>query len=97
MTPEERERTREYVRRLDARYRSLRDEVEEDVAPIRGLAPEEIDRRLGALIRSSSEALAALPEEERRQLTRPDPPAPDFPGLWKRLVARYREQCRANP
>ena len=90
MTTDDREKTRRYVERLDARFRTLRDEVEEDVARIRGLSADEVDRRLAALVQSAWRVLEELPDEERRRLLARDPPAPDFATTWQRLVERKR-------
>lgn len=86
MTPEERERTRRYIERLARRYRSLRDEVEEDVASTRGLSFEQRAKILEDVTRT-----AFLQRQWSGQPIQRDPPAPDFERIWKRLHRQYLE------
>lgn len=84
-----RPRTREYVKRLDARYDSLAAEVEEDVRDYRGLTPEQNDAIVAALARSAMEILRSRPDF-RVAIAETDPPAPDYESLMRRLMARRK-------
>lgn len=60
-----------------------RAEIEADVAPYRGMTPEEHDRLLQAVIRAATQLRIDHPKE-----IVPEPPAPDFAKVWERLHAR---------
>ena len=84
-----RERTREYIARLDRARSTLADEIEPDVAPVRGLSLEERGEWIArlcasawAVLRSRSDFPAVVQHQE--------PPAPDFHDKWIALNARYR-------
>ncbi|MCA9488983.1 MAG: hypothetical protein H6738_21720 [Alphaproteobacteria bacterium] len=68
--------------------RSRRDEVYADVANDRDLTAEERDERIRAVVRAAWKILATRPDWAR--VIEPEPPAPDFPEVWARLVARRR-------
>jgi hypothetical protein len=72
---------------LDARYATLAQEVEDDVADYRHLTPEENDAVVLAAGRAALEILRSRPDFEAA-MAEVDPPAPDFEALWKRLMAR---------
>lgn len=88
MTPEERERTARYIARLEKRFRTLRDEVEEDVADYRGLS---MDRR-AALVADLSRVAYQQRKWSGQKVPKPDPPAPGFRELWSRLHARFLDE-----
>ncbi len=90
MTAEEKERVRRYVERLNARYRTLKAQVDEDLEPYRNLTPEQTSRIAASVVATSALVLRGMPPDQRRRIMEPDPPAPDFDRIWKRLVARYR-------
>lgn len=82
-------RTREFVRRLDARYASRAAEVEEDVADYRHLTPEQDDAVVAGLARSAMAILRGRPDFADA-MAESEPPAPDYPALMRRLMARRR-------
>jgi hypothetical protein len=90
MTEADRAKMKAYVARLDDAHRTLRDEVEPDVAPARGLTEEEQDQALQAVIRGAWDILRTRDDFERVVRT-PTPPAADFPAIWRRLNERYRQ------
>lgn len=82
-------RTREFVKKLNARYPSLADEVEDDIADYRGLSPEQNDAVVTGLARSAMEILRNRPDF-RDAMTEVEPPAPDYEALMRRLIARRK-------
>lgn len=70
--------------------RSRREEVEADVAHERGLTPEQKDRRLQSVMRAAHEI--AKTRADRERLLEPEPPAADFPSIWRRLVEQGRRR-----
>ena len=88
MSPEERERTRRYIERLDSQRARLRDEVEADVADYRGLS---LQQRGDLIVRLCAGARAILESRPDRDkvLSYQDPPAPDFAEKWKAMRERY--------
>ncbi len=89
MTPDESASTRRFIARLDHQRRTLQDEVEPDIADVRGLTPEELDHRLVAVVRSAW-TIARTRGDLQQLLTR-EPAAPDFDAVWAALVRRFRE------
>jgi hypothetical protein len=87
MNPEDRERVRRYVDRLDRQRATLAEELEEEIASVRGLTLEERGEWVASVCRSAWAILRS-----RRDLTEvvgcPDPPAPDFDAIWRGLMAR---------
>jgi hypothetical protein len=84
-----RDRTREYVARLDQARATLAAEVEGDVAPVRHLSLEERGEWVAracasawAILRSRPDAAAVLAWRDR--------PAPDFEDKWRALTVRFR-------
>jgi hypothetical protein len=90
MTPEDRERTRRYIERLEARYGSLRNEVEADVASTRSL---DFPARARLLHQVNLTAARQLRWSGQPRPSR-DPPAEDFARIWRRLHAQYLEASR---
>jgi hypothetical protein len=80
-------RTRQFVKKLDARYASLAAEVEEDVADYRQLTPDENDAVVSGLARSAMEILRSRPDFAEA-MAETDPPAPDYEALMRRLIGR---------
>ncbi|MGE0713758.1 MAG: hypothetical protein AB7N76_21715 [Planctomycetota bacterium] len=79
------------VARFIARHhRSVREAVEDDVAPHRGQSPAESWADLVAVCRAAAAALAANPERDRI-VAAVDPPHPSLRGILARLRARARE------
>ncbi len=79
---------------LDNQRATLRDEVEADVAQYRELTEEQARRLRSALVESGWRRLQQRPDK-RALLELHDPPAPDFEGIWARLVEQGRA-LRAN-
>jgi hypothetical protein len=84
-----RRRTREYVQRLDRARATLRDEVEPDVAPVRGLSLSERGEWVARACASAGAILAAR-TDRAAILARREPPAPDFEAKWQALMERRR-------
>ena len=84
------ERTRRYVERLDARRRTLREEIEDDVAPVRGLTLEQRGAWVASACRSAWDILRAR-QDAMHAIDQDEPPAPDFPAKWAALMAEYRK------
>jgi len=89
-------RTRRYVERLDARRRTLADEVEDDVAPVRGLTLRQRGEWIASACRSTWDILRAR-EDARRVVDHVDAPAPDFAAKWAALMAEYRRRTPSRP
>jgi hypothetical protein len=84
-------RTRRYVARLDARRRTLADEVEDDVAPVRGLSLRERGEWVASACRSAWDILRGRTDAQR-VIDHVDPLAPDFAAKWAALMARRRNR-----
>jgi hypothetical protein len=84
-------RTRRYVARLDARRRTLLDEVEDDVAPVRGLTLSERGEWIASACRSTWDILRAR-RDAKRVIDQVDPPAPDFAAKWAVMMAQRRKR-----
>ncbi len=89
VTGDERERVRRYVASRDRERATLAAELEDEIAPVRGLTFEQrgdwivsVCRSAWAILRSRSDFADIV--------ARPDPPAPDFLDLWRRLMLRQR-------
>lgn len=84
-----RTRTREYVARLDRARATLRDEVEADVAPVRGLT---LAQRGEWVARACASAWAILDARADRAavLAWREPAAPDFELKWRALMECWR-------
>ena len=74
-----------------AATRSRREEIEDDLVHERGLTAEEKDHRLQSVVRAGHEILATRADRDR-VLAWKEPPADDFPAIWRRLVQRYRNR-----
>lgn len=85
--------TRSYLEHLDSQRRSLRDEVESDVAPLRGLSLEERGKILESVCRDAMAILEARPDFETAVQYR-DPRSEESMQTWLRLVAKYRRHGR---
>ena len=84
-------RTRRYVAQLDARRRTLADEVEDDVAPVRGLTLHERGEWIASACRSTWDILRARADRDR-MIDYVDPPAADFAVKWTALMAQQRSR-----
>jgi hypothetical protein len=83
------DRVRRYVARLDARRRTLAEEVEDDVAPVRGLSLDVRGDWIASVCRSAWSILRARPDAHRL-IDSVDPPAPDLASTWTALMAQRR-------
>ncbi|MCU0700684.1 MAG: hypothetical protein MUC96_29590 [Myxococcaceae bacterium] len=83
------ERTTRFLERLDRQRRTLAEEVEDDVAPLRGLSTEERGRVLASVCRDAMAILRARPDGEA-VLSAPA----ERSRHWDELIARYRARGR---
>lgn len=86
------DRTANFLKRLDERRRSLREEIEDDIAPLRGLSLEEKGKILESVCRDAMAILRARPDFEQA-LARQDPRSQDSLDTWLQLVKRYRDHA----
>jgi hypothetical protein len=84
-------RTRRYIEALDRRRRTLADEVEDDVAPVRALTLRQRGEWIASVCRSAWDILRSRPDE-RRVIEEVEPPAADFPAKWTALMAERRRR-----
>jgi hypothetical protein len=89
MTAGERERTRQYILRLDRARATLAEEVEPDVAPVRNLTLEERGHLVARLC-ASAWAILRSRGDFPRVLDQRDPPAPDYLEKWRAMNTRLR-------
>lgn len=82
-----------FLQSLAERRRSLKDEVEDDVAPLRGLSLEERGRILESVCRDAMAILRARPDAEQA-LQYQDPRSPESLATWQALVDKYRAHGR---
>ncbi|MBL8921041.1 MAG: hypothetical protein JNJ54_19420 [Myxococcaceae bacterium] len=86
-------RAAKFLASLEERRKSLRDEVEEDVGPLRGLSLEERGKVLESVCRDAMAIIRARPDAETA-LAQRDPLPPESAALWQALVDRYRRHGR---
>jgi hypothetical protein len=89
MTSDGRERARRYVEELDRRRRTLAAELEDEVAPVRHLSLEKRGEWVASACRGAWAILRSRADVERI-VQQPEPPAPDLPEIWARLMGRQR-------
>jgi hypothetical protein len=89
-------RVRRYVDRLDAARRTLACEVEDDVAPVRGLTMQERGAWVASVCRAAWAILRARPDAAK-VVGWQDPPAPDLTERWRALMARQRAARPGTP
>lgn len=94
VVPADETRTARWVAQLDARRRTLADEVEDDVAPVRHLTLHERGEWIASACRSAWDILRARPDA-RAVVEQIEAPAPDFATKWAALMARQRATPRA--
>ncbi|MDX2009167.1 MAG: hypothetical protein SFW67_03200 [Myxococcaceae bacterium] len=82
-------RTTRFPERLERRRRTLAEEVEDDVAPLRGLSTEERGQILASVCRDAMAILRARPDGAA-VLSAPAERSPH----WDELIARYRSRGR---
>lgn len=87
--PEWTSRQREALARM-TRARTRREEIEEAVADDLDLTDEERDQRLQSVVHAAWLQIRDRPDREA--LSRREPPAPDFPDIWARLMRQRRGQ-----
>jgi hypothetical protein len=90
-----RARTRRYVEQLDARRRTLADELEDDIAPVRGLTLRERGAWIVSACRSAWAIIRSRPDGSRIVQDQ-EPPADDLPAKWRRLMARQRADAKGG-
>jgi hypothetical protein len=87
------DRAANFLKRLDQRRSSLREEIEDDIAPLRSLSLEERGKILESVCRDAMAILSARPDFERA-LAHQDPRSAESLDTWLRLVKRYRRHGR---
>lgn len=87
------DRAANFLKRLDERRRSLREEIEDDVAPLRGLSLDERGKLLESVCRDAMAILRARPDF-KSALAHQDARSEESLETWKRLVKRYRDHGR---
>lgn len=80
---------RAFLARLDAQRRTLREEIEPDVAPLRGLSLEQRGRILESVCRDAMAILRARPDFTTA-IERSDPRSEESLKTWQALVDRFR-------
>lgn len=78
-----------FLASLAERRRSLRDEVEDDVADLRGLSLEERGRILESVCRDAVAILRARPDAAEAMAWQ-DPRSEESERTWRALVERFR-------
>ena len=78
-----------FLANLAERRRSLRDEVEDDVADLRELSLDERGRILESVCRDAVAILRARPDAEEA-MARRDPRSEESEQTWRALVERFR-------
>jgi hypothetical protein len=87
------DRAANFLRRLEQRRSSLREEIEDDIAPLRGLSLDERGKILESVCRDAMAILRARPDFERA-MAHQDPRSPESLSTWLQLVKRYRAHGR---
>jgi hypothetical protein len=82
-----------YLKRLDERRASLSAEIEDDIAPLRGLSLDERGQILESVCRDAMAILRARPDFESAVQSR-DARDEESLATWLRLVAKYRAHGR---
>lgn len=87
------DRSKAFLEHLESKRRTLRDEVEEDVAPLRGLSLDERAKILESVCRDAMAILRGRSDFEQA-VRHQDPLSEDSLRTWKRLVDKYRVHGR---
>lgn len=87
------DRTANFLRRLEERRRSLSEEIEDDIAPIRGLTLEERGKILESVCRDAMAILRARPDF-LSALAHQDARSTESLETWRCLVKKYRNHGR---
>lgn len=82
-----------FLKRLDEQRASLSAEIEDDIAPLRGLSLEDRGRILESVCRDAMAILRARPDFETAVRYR-DPRDEESLNTWLRLVTKYRGHGR---
>lgn len=93
MNGEDRERVRRFVERLDRRRAVLADELADELAPVRDLSLEERGAWVASACRGAWAVLRSRGDFEQ-MVQRHEPPAPDLPEIWSRLMDRRRSAAQ---
>ena len=86
-------RAANFLKRLEERRRSLSDEIEDDIAPLRGLTLEERGKLLESVCRDAMAILRARPDF-LSALAHQDARSAESLETWRRLVKQYRDHGR---
>ena len=82
-------RAANFLERLERQRRTLREEIEDDIAPLRGLSLEERGRILESVCRDAMAILRARPDFERAVQWH-DPRSKESLQTWLAAVKQYR-------
>lgn len=86
-------RAKRFLEAIDRQRQTLAEEVEGDVAPLRGLSLEERGKILESVCRDAVAIIRARPDAEKAMQLQ-DPRSPESIALWQSLVDRYRRHGR---
>jgi len=81
------------LQHLDDQRRSLKGEVEDDVAGLRGLSLEERGRILESVCRDAMAIITARPDAASAMAAQ-ESRSPESLAMWRALVRRYRVDGR---
>lgn len=87
------DRAARFLKNLEARRKTLREEVEDDVAPLRGLSLEERGKIVESVCRDAMAILRGRPDFERA-VRHQDRRTEESMHLWLSLVRKYRSHGR---
>ncbi len=89
-------RVRRFVDRLDANRRTLAQEVEDDVAPVRSLSLAERGVWVASVCRAAWSILQSR-ADAAEVVERQESPAPDLAARWQELMARRGPRPAGRP
>lgn len=87
------DRAAHFLQHLDQRRSSLREEIEDDIAGLRGLSLEARGKILESVCRDAMAILKGRPDFEQA-IARQDTRSPESLATWIRLVKEYRDHGR---
>lgn len=86
-------RSAEFLKRLEQRRKTLRQEIEDDIAPLRGLSLEQRGALVESVCRDTAAILRGRPDFAQA-LQAQEPRSEESLQTWLRLVKRYRPHGR---
>ena len=82
-------RSVEFLRRLEQQRKTLREEIEDDIAPVRGLTLDQRGQRVESVCRDAMAILRGR-EDFAQALQAQEPRSDESMQTWLRLVKRHR-------